>query len=298
MENQLFNYYLNCFTEAGRILSEDGGIVRFHNTENYPIFFIADIHGRPGFVFEVWKLFKREYQKNKDVKFVFLGDYMHGEARAKGRWLEISKGNVDALDEEMHQNLQALSEVCWMKISYPKNIVMLRGNHDFMQDTFMKYCNESEVCRKWLYDHGLATCIECLEMEMSAIFVADDVIASHTTPYWGMEKHLDLLDDKIENRVRTFTWVNYLHGYDWDIPDLLAEKLLEDKFAQHNEYNWIVGHRPQYDLCKIWQTEEGNKVYQLNNPDKYTCIKLENGEITMHEIYQSKNAKALDKVSW
>lgn len=291
----IFDYYRKALYEGQAALSKVCGIVE-KNHVNAPIFFIADVHGRPGFIFEVERLFSLEYKKNKDVQIVFLGDYMHGEGRAQDRWKDIDRGFDSALDEEMHQNMKVLSEISWCCAMYPNNFTVLRGNHDFVEDYFRKYANsESEHCSKWFIKHDLFDLVYLFEREMSLIFRHGNTIASHSMPCREMCTKQNCVLDQLKNKSlsisRMFTWVNYLSFYDWAMADKCAKKLFNLK-----DFTWIAGHRPQEELCAKWITPDENIVYQLNNPEKYTVIKYENGKYEAMELEQSENAKHLDRV--
>jgi len=96
---------LRIIRRAKKLFQKEGNILY---TED-PLVIVGDVHGQ---YYDLIKLLSMSGSPKK-TKYVFLGDY-------------VDRGNF---------SVEVLCLLCSLKINFPENILMLRGNHESQQMT-------------------------------------------------------------------------------------------------------------------------------------------------------------------
>lgn len=281
------------------ILNKESGITgdEFANK----IVVIPDIHARPGFVYMITEMVMRELEYNRDTHFVFLGDYCHSEGRAQKRWKHIDNGVKKALDEEMKQACETLMLISELKFMAPKNVFLLKGNHDFCREDYHKYSRigEPKLYRKWYDKHGLLDFVDKFEMSLPLAYTnLNNFIATHTLPD-PIELNYDWQDiDMKSSKANMFVWGNYLQ---FDKNDFSLVREFGEYFIDKEKKSyWVVGHRPiRGGDHYIERTNGKMKFYQVNKPEDYVVLNFfpNNEEVfggSLH--FGSVKSSEMDKV--
>ena len=131
-----------------------------------PVIIIGDIHGQ---YYDLIHMFEKvvDSRNIKETNLLFLGDY-------------VDRGNY---------SLEVLIFLYALKIAYPKNITMLRGNHESRNMT-ESFTFREEVITKFdndVYD----TCMDLFDSLPIACIVDDKYLAMHG----GISPELNLIEE-------------------------------------------------------------------------------------------------------
>lgn len=224
---------------------------------------IGDIHGH-----ESWK---KIISKEKDCRFIFLGDYVD---------------SFSIPDITIKENLL---EILQFKKENPDNVILLLGNHDYHYlNTKSKYSGFRYSLAKEL--HEIFYNAYYNEKIFNIIFEEDNCIFSHAgiTKYWlenvSNVHELSEINDLEKFDFDTLDWNSYM-GMSWTGDSISnspiwvrPSSLDKDKL---DGYIQVVGHTISKKLLNI-----NNKIYICD------CMHMgEYLEITKDNTFNTKNFK-------
>lgn len=268
-----------------------GGLVNF--SDNLPLIIVPDLHARNYFIKHIldYKIkFAKEFLdigedvsvlnalENNLIRIVFVGDIVHTERRTIKRWQqareEINNNNFDgpAMTDEMCESLSTLSTVMNLKIMFPKNIHILKGNHENILNktscgdfAFRKYADEGNMVNKFMrerYGDDVLYLISCFEKSLPLVFASGRTVVSHAEPkdYFTREQIINARMDGFV--VEGLTWTNNGEALDGTASFIIKE-LIKD--FDESECVYIAGHRPVTDKYNLLQN---GSFIQIHNPSK------------------------------
>ena len=242
-----------------------------------PSIIVPDVHGRVRFVEEVFKTYSPE-----SYDIVFTGDIFHRE-RFEKEWIAAEDAFIDKdwplfeqlMDEELTASFDSLDKIEEQREKYPKNVFLLRGNHDDMACNLVgdygKYCRrrlESKLFREASYMFCKKSYEWYIKYEKTIpyLYIGHNFIASHTVPITSMRlKDVKLGKDEVHF---DFCWTDNVYSKSY-------ERHFESNFyrlagERHVDY-WFIGHRPvkDPDLVRI---QQNGRLIQNNHPGKWVVI--------------------------
>ncbi|OHD12747.1 MAG: hypothetical protein A2Z96_06575 [Spirochaetes bacterium GWB1_48_6] len=169
---------------------------------------LPDIHGRMDMVRDVQDLplISPEGQtstlyaglQENWAQLVCVGDYVHGEARVFDRWItaeqEYLEGyeNHRAMDQEMAENLETVEMLLSMKLDFPDQVHLLKGNHENITNQlgegnfpFRKFVQEGPMVLAWMqkfYPPIILELFSRLEKNYPLLARSQDFLVTHAEP--------------------------------------------------------------------------------------------------------------------
>ena len=158
-----------------------GGLLDFSGGEKLPLVIVPDLHARSYFLRNILNFTLPEsfacseinggktgisvFQALEEdkIRLVFVGDLLHSELRGRLRWMEALKDfdrgnyNGESMTAEMSEGLTLLSMIMELKIAFPANVHILKGNHENIMNMrgpgdfpFRKFANEGEMVKDFM----------------------------------------------------------------------------------------------------------------------------------------------------
>lgn len=281
--------------------AEAGGLVDFQNEEKLTVV-VPDLHARTFFLQNIlnakihdlleeddYKVFE---EKNNQIKkknltvfealevdvlnLVFVGDILHSE-RNKNRWMKIEQEFAENeytgknICAEMGEGLSLFYALCLLKVSFTKNVQILKGNHEnILNETgggdyaFKKYAEEGEMCRIFIqcyYGDDILYLMHCVEKGLPVVFVAKNVVVSHAEPESLFTKNKIINAAKCANVMEGLTWTANGNAQEGSVNFMIENLIGKDC----KDAVYLAGHRPvkqNYDL------RQNGKFIQIHNPSK------------------------------
>jgi hypothetical protein len=226
------------------------------------------------------------------AQIVFVGDYVHAEARAINRWaqaFEEYQGGFKhhkAMDQEMTESLGVVQMVASLKDSFPLMVHGLKGNHENIANEqgegnfpFRKFVMEGSMVAEYMdrfYGGPPFEAVYRFEKNLPLLTVGNRFLVSHAEPAraFTAEEIINCRGD--EEVVGGLTWTGNDDAVRGSVQEML-NTFLGPQIAMSGYY--FGGHRPieaRYNL-----RAEGAYV-QLHNPDRYIAAILpSSGEIDL-----------------
>ena len=201
-----------------------GSLIDFQNEDRLTLV-VPDLHARPDFLLNILSADVRkiinenesdflfcenentkgaesgktvfEMVQNDLIRLVFVGDILHSENN-RIRWYQIEEEfeqkqySGEKMCIEMGEGLSLLFCLCELKSKFPKNIHILKGNHENILNKtgngdfgFKKFVDEGEMCRLFVqnyYGDDILFLIHCFEKELPLVFVSKNAVVSHAEP--------------------------------------------------------------------------------------------------------------------
>ena len=245
-------HVLNILDKAEELMSEEDNLILIEANEEIPIAIVGDIHGQ---YYDLLEIIKVCGEIKKDCKYLFLGDYVD-----RGDW-----------------SLEVLLLVYAMKLSFPNEVTLLRGNHESRRMseyfTFRRECERRYSKQVWI------SAVSSFRALPLGAIVNGDFLCVHA----GISSKLDKLSDIVEiNRFKVdvpskglmcdLVWSDPIDNYDEEedseeddeelftfnsarrCSELYSFKAVE-KFLKRNDLLAIVrGHQPQMDGYRLHRT--------------------------------------------
>ncbi len=191
-----------------------GGLLDFTppDQERLPLIVVPDLHARAAFMLRLLEWvppqgFLRgkscgrsvlEALDARDLRVVCVGDALHAEGRARGRWMRalsefrLNRADGPAMTEEMREGLSLLSIVMECKRRFPESFHFLKGNHENIMNRhgegdfpFRKFAEEGEMVRSFMrcvYGDDVLTVIACFERALPIAAAFPQCVISHAEP--------------------------------------------------------------------------------------------------------------------
>lgn len=264
-----------------------GGLIYLR--PDVPTVIVPDVHARVGLVLSVLDLSLAPWGLGgtllpalyaKEAQLLFLGDYVHAESRAAGRWLRAfeefqdSYAEHEAMDAEMAESLTVLRLVGRLRNALPEMVHCLKGNHENVANEhrdgnipFGKFAYEGAMVADYMrrfFPSAFETVYE-FEKALPLLAVGARFLAGHAEPARVYAKE-EIINHRFDGEV--------VAGLTWTANDAAAPGSVEGMLstllppAAGDRSLYFGGHRPINDLYNL--RAEGRYV-QLHNPERFVA---------------------------
>ena len=304
-----------------------GSLIDFQNEDRLTLV-VPDLHARPDFLLNILSADVRkiinenesdflfcknektegaesgktvfEMVQNDLIRLVFVGDILHSENN-RIRWYQIEEEfeqkqySGEKMCIEMGEGLSLLFCLCRLKSIFPKNIHILKGNHENILNKtgdgdfgFKKFVDEGEMRRLFVqnyYGDDILFLIHCFEKELPLVFVSKNAVVSHAEPKTAFSRKEIINARNNAEIIYGFTWTANGEAEEGSVGQIIknlvcdAEKETEienkDEIQtefenenvnqDENNYVYLAGHRPVKDNFALRQ---GGKFIQIHNVKK------------------------------
>ena len=316
--------------ESYRPKNEDGkcgSLIDFQNEDKLTLV-VPDLHARPDFLLNILSAGVQKLLDEKEIDFlfgkndaaedtasklsvfdmlckdlirlVFMGDILHSENN-RLRWYEIEdefeqkKYCGEKMCSEMGEGLSLLFCLCKLKSVFPKNIHILKGNHENILNRtgdgdygFKKFVDEGEMCHLFVRNHygdDILFLIHCFENDLPLVFVSKNVVVSHAEPKISVSKKEIINARKSAQIIYAFTWTANGEAEEGSVSQIIKNLVCDDEKEtevenkdeiqteyenenvnqDENNYVYLAGHRPVKDNFALRQ---GGRFIQIHNVKK------------------------------
>jgi hypothetical protein len=212
------------------------------------------------------------------AQLLMVGDYVHGEARARDRWLtafdEFRDGfrRSSAMDEEMYESLTALQIVALLKQTYPDSVHGLKGNHENIANEegrgnhpFGKFAYEGAMVAEYMsrfYPGDAYDSVYRFEHDLPLLAVGDTYVVTHAEPveFFSLDEIRNYRDNPFV--VEGLTWTDNDAAEPGSVAATLAHLLPE---AVQDRAVHLGGHRP---VSGLYAVRAEGKYIQFHNPGR------------------------------
>lgn len=292
-----------------------GSLIDFQNEDKLTLV-VPDLHARPDFLLDIlsadvkkfvdeneidYLFFGKEKTdcvecgnsvfemlQNDLIRLVFVGDILHSENN-RNRWYQIEDEfeqknySGEKMCIEMGEGLSVLFSLCRLKSSFPKNIHILKGNHENILNKtgngdfgFKKFVDEGEMCRLFVqnyYGDDILFLIHCFEKELPLVFVSKNAVVSHAEPKTAFSRKEIINARNNAEIIYGFTWTANGEAEEGSVSQIIKNLVYDEKnkceTANENpcekDYVYLAGHRPVKDNFELRQ---GGKFIQIHNVKK------------------------------
>ncbi len=262
-----------------------GGVVRLD--PGLPTLLVPDLHARLDFFLGLlqWPAFGDlsvlEGLEAGQLQVLCLGDGMHAEARAAGRWKAAQREFTDGfrrhthMDEEMRESLGLMQMVMECKACFPGRFHFLKGNHENIANEegggnhpFVKFALEgfmvADYMRLFYGESVLASHYE-FEKLLPLLAVGHGFLASHAEParFFSGEEVVSCRDDP--NVVLGLTWTG-----DGEAEADSVRRMLEHYLGQADGAYYFGGHRP----VRGFNLRADGRYVQIHDPERWVLALL------------------------
>lgn len=215
------------------------------------------------------------------AQLVCVGDYVHGESRVYDRWLMAQQEFLNdfrhhkAMDQEMTESLGTVELLMHLKLAFPNQIHLLKGNHENITNEeghgnhpFRKFAQEGPMVFDWMqrfYPENILSSFDRLEKNYPLVAVGDTFLVSHAEPLRFFDP-----SEVIEYRSRPdvvmgLTWTENNRAQDGAVEEMLSVYLgLEPNSELWNQAYHFAGHRV---VTGLYQTRAMGRFVQFHNPN-------------------------------
>lgn len=304
-----------------------GSLIDFQNEDKLTLV-VPDLHARPDFLLNILSADVRkiinenesdllfcanentegaesgktvfEMVQNDLIRLVFVGDILHSENN-RIRWYQIEEEfeqknySGEKMCIEMGEGLSVLFSLCRLKSSFPKNIHILKGNHENILNKtgngdfgFKKFVDEGEMCRLFVqnyYGDDILFLIHCFEKELPLVFVSKNAVISHAEPKTAFSRKEIINARNNAEIIYGFTWTANDEAEEGSVCQIIKNLICDDEKEteienkdeiqtefenenvnqDENNYVYLAGHRPVKDNFELRQ---GGKFIQIHNVKK------------------------------
>jgi hypothetical protein len=262
-----------------------GGII--YLKEEVPTVVLPDIHGRIGLIVAT---LERSFPEigidtpllkaidDGEAYIVMVGDYVHGEARVRTRWLnafEEFQGGYrrhDAIDAEMFENLTVLQLFALLKRSYPDRVHGLKGNHENVANEdgrgnhpFGKFAYEGAIVAEYMnrfYPGRPFDAVYRLEHDLPLLTVGSKFLVSHAEPLDPYTRE-DILNYRTRPEVvEGLTWTDNGAASAGSVAAMLDHFL---PAVEEERRVYLGGHRP---VTGLYALRADGEYVQFHNPTR------------------------------
>lgn len=293
LENEICSYRPAAdFNRLGGLLDFSGA-----ECEKLPLIIVPDLHARSYFLRNILNFVLPEsfacsetngvrkrisiFQALEEDKarIVFVGDLLHSELRGRLRWMEaledFERGIFDgkAMTAEMSEGLTLLSMVMELKISFPANVHILKGNHENIMNErepgdypFRKFANEGEMVKDFMseiYGDDVLMVISCFEKNLPLVAVFPDCVISHAEPARAFLRDELICGMENDEVILGLTWTENNAAKDDSVKKML------DSLTGNPDALYFGGHRP---IQGNYALRQHGKYIQIHNPDRQNVV--------------------------
>ena len=241
--------------DAKSLMAADSGIVDL--PKGVPTMVIPDIHAQRDYLPRALehKIDGKpvlDLLKEGKMNLLCLGDGMHGEGRARSRWLEAEQDFLNnkpskAMHDEMVESMGTMKMVMDLKKGLGDNFAYLRGNHDDInpQHGYLKFTRvgESNLVKDWVgknYGEDLLHQWHDFEKSMPLVAKGSGFVASHAAPGKVLDRRE--VEAKSGSAFRALAWTENRNWAEQGQEREEFEENLKVVGAEAGD-KWIVGHR-------------------------------------------------------
>ncbi|MFC1638086.1 hypothetical protein ACFL2R_01540 [Patescibacteria group bacterium] len=205
----------------------------------------------------------------KDLEFHSIRKAVEEEDGAVEEYLKknnlTEKVVMSMMDAEMARGLSLMKVVMELKTRFPENFHYVRGNHDDLGETmirFKKYSNESGWTRYWAQEFGEDFYDKYLEFEskMPLLAEADDFIVSHAAPKEELTRKGVEKRDKNAFVSLTCTENNRESYKESNVVESLGS------LGKSKDSRWFIGHR-RVDHGEKFREQFDGRLIQINHKE-------------------------------
>jgi hypothetical protein len=253
-----------------------------------PLVVVPDIHARVDLLTSVLSTSFPEHGIDRPLlsaidegsaQFLMIGDYVHGEARVRDRWVrsfeEFTTGyrKRDAMDEEMRESLSVLQIAALLKRTYPRLVHGLKGNHENIANEegggnhqFGKFVYEGAMVAEYMnrvYPGDAFAAVYRFEKSLPLLAVYGTTLVSHAEPARAFDR-----DEIISYRdrgdvVEGMTWTDNGAAERGSVDEMIATFI---GASDTDESIYLGGHRPVHGAYAL---RAGGRYVQFHNPSRY-----------------------------
>lgn len=258
-----------------------------------PVVVLPDIHARLDLLASVLGVSFPDHGIEEPVgvalaqgtaQLVCIGDYVHGEARVRDRWLHAYNEFVEgyeshrAMDAEMAESLGVVRTVARLKRSAPRHVFLLKGNHENIANEyregnmpFGKFVAEGEMVAAYMerfYAGDALRAVYRFEKSLALLAVGGRTLISHAEPERLFEEHEVIHGLTDAGVVAGLTWTPNDGAAEGSVQEMLQHYLPETPQA---ERMYIGGHRP---IPGIFNLRAAGRYVQIHNPSRLIAAAL------------------------
>ncbi len=262
-----------------------GGVVRL--APQLPTLLVPDLHARLDFFLGLleWRggggQSALEGLEVGELQVLCLGDGMHAEARAAGRWKAAQREFVEGyrrhkhMDEEMRESLGLMQMVMECKAAFPGRFHFLKGNHENIANEegggnhpFVKFALEGFMVADYMrlfYGEQILGGHYEFEKQLPLLAVGNGFLASHAEPagFFPWERVVAFRDDP--NVVLGLTWTG-----DGEAEADSVRRMLEHYLGQAEGAYYFGGHRP----VRGFNLRADGRYVQIHDPERWVLALL------------------------
>lgn len=274
-----------------------GGLLDFSGGEKLPLVIVPDLHARSYFLRNILNFTLPEsfscseinggktgisvFQALEEdkIRLVFVGDLLHSELRGRLRWMEALKDfdrgnyNGESMTAEMSEGLTLLSMIMELKIAFPANVHILKGNHENIMNVrgpgdfpFRKFANEGEMVKDFMvsvYGDDVLMVISCFEKNLPLAAVFPECVVSHAEPARAFSRQELINGMDSDEVILGLTWTENNAAKDGSV-----KKMLES-LTEKPDSLYFGGHRP---IQGNYSLRQNGKYVQIHNPDRQNIV--------------------------
>jgi hypothetical protein len=245
---------------------------------------IPDLHARRDYLVKVLR--DRDPKTGKryssllaagKLQVVVLGDAMHSESRAAGRWRRAAKRpRGKAMRQEATESLGTMKLIMALKATYPDRFHYLKGNHDNILDErrggnwpVSKYATESTLMRDFVehrFGNDFLKRWHTFESMLPLVAVGNGFALAHAGPRRVIRRRE--IERRQHNAVENFTWTDLTRSSKHQAR-VAARQLAELGVP---EGFFLAGHRPAE------RVRRQGRFFQFNNEQQMYFAVLEPGK--------------------
>jgi hypothetical protein len=262
-----------------------GGVVRL--APELPTLLVPDLHARLDFFLGLleWRGCGGgtvlEGLEAGELQVLCLGDGMHSEARAAGRWKAAQREFTAGyrrhahMDEEMRESLGLMQMVMECKAAFPGRFHFLKGNHENIANEegggnhpFVKFALEGFMVADYMrlfYGVQILGGHYEFEKQLPLLAVGKGFLASHAEPaqFFPWEKVVAFRDDP--QVVLGLTWTG-----DGEADPDSVRRMLEHYLGQADSSYYFGGHRP----VRGFNLRADGRYVQIHDPERWVLALL------------------------
>uniref|UniRef100_A0A6B2LBE6 Serine/threonine-protein phosphatase n=1 Tax=Arcella intermedia TaxID=1963864 RepID=A0A6B2LBE6_9EUKA len=195
-----------------------------------PVTICGDIHGQ---FYDLLELFKTGGEP-KETNYIFLGDF-------------VDRG---------YNSLETFSLLMALKAKYPRNIALLRGNHESKQITQV-YGFYDECQQKYGNSNAWKNCTKVFDYLSIAAVINDSVFCVHG----GLSPDIYTIDDiRLIDRKREIPQIGEFCDLMWSDPDDVETWQISPRGA-----GWLFGSKVAFDFLQVNNLQFMTRAHQLVN---------------------------------
>lgn len=274
-----------------------GGLLDFSGGEKLPLVIVPDLHARSYFLRNILNFTLPEsfacseinggktgisiFQALEEdkIRLVFVGDLLHSELRGRLRWMEALKDfdrgnyNGESMTAEMSEGLTLFSMIMELKIAFPANVHILKGNHENIMNVrgpgdfpFRKFANEGEMVKDFMvsvYGDDVLMVISCFEKNLPLAAVFPECVVSHAEPARAFSRQELINGMDSDEVILGLTWTENNAAKDGSV-----KKMLES-LTENPDSLYFGGHRP---IQGNYSLRQNGKYVQIHNPDRQNIV--------------------------